>query len=358
MTVGARKQSFVVCSLPRSRSAWLAHFLTYRDWYCGHEQLRYMRSLDDVKAWLSQPNTGSSETAAAPFWRLLEKYAPDTNIVTVRRPVVEVIASLRATGLCFDDAEMAAIMVALDRKLDQIERRLPNVLSVEFKDLSNENILGDVFEHCLPYERDSQWSRATNTKNVQINLPALVRYTEANSGAMKRLTAQAREMMLVDLSTRPVSMEGMVIKEETIDDTIRDCQDLFRRHCVEVGEAPDNWMNKNIPAMRTLHSLGMAQFMIGRSNGKAFGYLVSFLSPSLEAENRIVAHHSMFYAAPECPGLGLKLQRKALSALKAKGVREVFMRAGVRGSGDKIGVLYRRLGAENFGEMFRIGLEA
>jgi hypothetical protein len=28
---------YLIFALPRSRTAWLAHFLTYRDWTCLHE---------------------------------------------------------------------------------------------------------------------------------------------------------------------------------------------------------------------------------------------------------------------------------------------------------------------------------
>lgn len=36
---------FVVFSMPRSRSAWLARFLSYGDWHCGHDEIRHFRSL-------------------------------------------------------------------------------------------------------------------------------------------------------------------------------------------------------------------------------------------------------------------------------------------------------------------------
>ena len=349
-----KSPGFIVCSLPRSRSAWLARFLTYGDWYCGHEQLRYARSLDDVKAWLGQPNTGSCETAAAPYWRLLKKYVPDTRVVTIRRPVADVVESLRKVG--WHDDHMAESMLAFDRKLDQIERRMPNVLSVRFDDLEQESTCKKVFEHCLPHTHDHHWWQHMASENVQINFPALVRYVTANMTAIHKLSAQARETMLSDLTVRPANMESVTISEGTVDELIRDCQDLFRRHAVVVGEAPDNWLNKNIPLMKKLYELGSMQILIGRSNGRAFGYLMSVISPSLEAEHRTLAHNGLFYAAPECPGLGLKLQRTALRWLKEKGVHEVFMRAGIRGSGDRMGVLYNRLGAQSFGEMYRLEL--
>jgi len=347
---------FVVCSLPRSRSAWLSNFLTYGDWYCGHEQLRYMRSLEDVKAWLAQPNTGSCETGAAPFWRLLKKYAPDTRVAVIRRPVPDVVESLRKVGWHGD--QVASNMTAFDRKLDQIEQRLPNVLSVQFEDLEQEDTCRAIFEHCLPHKHDHQWWQSTAAINTQINFPALVRYVTANMPAIHKLAAQAREVMLSDLVVRPVRLESVTISEGALDDLIRDCQPLFRNHAVNVGEAPDNWLNKNIPLMKRLYEMGSMQILIGRSNGRAFGYLMSIIAPSLEAKDRTSAHHSLFYAAPECPGLGLKLQRTALRLLKEKGVHEVFMRAGIRGDGDRMGVLYHRLGAQNFGEMYRLGLGA
>ncbi len=349
--------SFVVLGLPRSRTAWFSRFLTYRDWYCGHEQLRYMRSLGDVRAWLSQPNTGTAETGAAPFWRIFQKYSPGIKILTVRRPIEEVVHSLMNAGLAADHKTLTHMVTALDRKLDQVEGRMPNVLSVKYHELAQENVCAAAFEHCLPYSHDSEWFKALTDLNVQINFQALVRYVNANIGSLNKLIAQAREVMLTDMAIEPVDMPGMTIAEEDFDTFQHDCEELFRRHCVDVGESPENWLNKNIPLMKRMHELGLMQIMIGRSNGKPFGYLTSFIGPSLEYKDHKAATHGLFYAAKEAPGLGLKLQRAAVSALKTKGIHEVFMRDGIRGSGGKIGTIYRRIGAEEFGQLYRIGLE-
>src|SRR5215472_8322044 len=113
----------VILSLPRCRTAWLSKFLSYGQWQFSHDELRHCRSLDDVRSWLAQPYTGTVETAAAPFWRLLERYSPEARIVTLRRPVAAVAASLARGGLCVDDAVMRRLQMA-DRKLEQIEHRL------------------------------------------------------------------------------------------------------------------------------------------------------------------------------------------------------------------------------------------
>lgn len=87
-----------------------------------------------------------------------------------------------------------------------------------------------------------------------------------------------------------------------------------------------------------------------------FGYLMSVVAPSLDSPDVMLAEHTIFYASPQISGLGMKLQRAALDALRARGVNEVFMRAGQRGSGPRLGTFYRRIGAEEFGQMYRLDL--
>ncbi len=351
------KPGFVVFALPRSRTAWLSQFLSYGDWTCGHDQLRYMRSLDDVKAWLSLEKTGTCETGASPFWRLIHKYRSDLQIVTIRRPVEEVVESLVKAGLRTDPAIVRKAMTGLDRKLDQIEGRLPNVLSIPFNSLKNETVCSVLFEHCTDYVHDAERWKLLDAANIQVNFPAQVRYVTANLLAINRLLAQAKQEMLRDFASKPSDMTGFIIQEEPFSDYIRDCQHLHEQHCAIIGEHPDNWRNKNLPLMAKLYDQGFLQVMVGRSNGKPFGYLVTLVVPSLELHNTQTSQHMQFFAAPEAPGLGLKLQRAALAALKKKGVHEIFMRAGIRGNGDRMCNIYKRIGAQDFGRMYRVGLE-
>ena len=87
-----------------------------------------------------------------------------------------------------------------------------------------------------------------------------------------------------------------------------------------------------------------------------FGYLMAIISPSLESPDVVSALHTTFFADGTFPGLGMRLQRASIAALREKGVGEVFMRAGVRGSGPKMGALYQRLGATDYGRMFTLSL--
>lgn len=350
---------FVVFSLPRSRSAWLSRLLTYGEWVCGHEELRHMRSLDDVRAWFSQPYIGTCETAAAPWWRLLEQVAPGARVVVVRRPVDEVIASLmNLPKVVFDPAILAREIHHMDRKLGQITRRLPGVLSVRFEELSREDACAEVFEHCLPdYAHDHAHWKALSGQNIQIDMRALMRHFVAFRPALEKLASIAKHQTLAAMTLRPMrEPEGITFQAETLDSWIADGRSLFEEHCIRVGEAPDDWRAKNIPLMRRISENGGMQILSARSNGRMFGYLVSVIAPSLTSESVTSAVHTTFFAAPEFPGLGRKLQRAAVIALKERGIDEAFMQTGVRGDGARMGALYRRMGAERQGEMYRIDL--
>jgi hypothetical protein len=350
--------SFVVLSLPRSRSAWLSRFLTYGDWVCGHEELRHFRSLEDVNLWFDQPFTGSAETAAAPWWRLLEKFAPDARVVVVRRSVEAVFDSLMALpGVQYDPAVLMPLLAQLDCKLDQVAARVANVLSVNFDDLNDESVCAAVFEHCLPYKHDHDHWAALAPQNVQANMPALMRYMRAHQPALAKLTSMAKQKTLSDMAKRqPVEPAGITFQQEPFDQWLRDARPLIEDHLVAVNEPPTNWQCKNLPMMRSLDDAGAMQIMTARCNGKMFGYLMTLLSPSLTSESVTSAINTTFYASPDVPGLGLKLQRAAINALREKGVDEVFFEAGKRGSGPRISVLYERLGAQEHGTTYRLQL--
>lgn len=349
--------SFIGLALPRSRTAWLSKFLTYGEWTCGHEELRHMRNLDDVRSWVDQPNTGTIETVAAGSWRLLSKMAPDAHILVIRRPVKEAVESMMALpGLTFDREGLAKGLQAFDRKLEQIEARM-RCLSVRYEDLNREQTCRLIFEYCLPYKHDHDHWKALAGINIQADMRAMVKYMTAFRPQMDKLAKIAKHRMLADLAIRePVLPDGITIQSEGFDTWLRDARGLFDEHLVQVGEAPGDWQNKNIPLMRVLDQNGLMQVTTARSNGRIFGYLMTLISPSLTSEKVMSATNTTFFASKDIPGLGMKLQRAAIRSLKARGVDEVFMQAGVRGSGPRIETMYRRLGAEDNGQVFRLAL--
>lgn len=175
---------FIVYGLPRSRTFWLSHFLSYSDFQCYHEHCQFMRLIEDMKSALSMNNTGYSETAASPAWRLIQHYRPDIKTVVVRRPVEDVVNSLMnidLTGVAtFDPTLLVKSMCNLNRYLDQIEANVPGALSVRYEDLKTEETCARVFEHCLPYRFDPSWWREFNAINLQVNHRALMRFRFAH----------------------------------------------------------------------------------------------------------------------------------------------------------------------------------
>lgn len=347
-------QPFIILALPRSRTYWISRFLSYRTAHCGHDELLHCRSLDDVKAWFTQPDIGTVETIAALFWRLLPS---DAKVVTVRRPVEDVLDSVMRILPGEDMAAMDKLLRAADRKLDQIEARILGVMRVEFADLTHESGCARLFEHCLPYSHDPTWWYSWDAQRISGNLPAQVRYCRAYMPQLQKLARAAKQATLAQMHRRArPSWDGFVFQEEPFEQWLADAQHLFRQHLAQTDQDADGYHLKNIPLGRQLDAGGMVQVTTARSNGRMFGYLVSLISPSPDRRDILMAQNLLPYASPDCPGLGRRLQRKAIDLLREKGVSQVIARTGTRGDGPRLGSMYERLGFVPEGQLYRLEL--
>ncbi len=168
-----QKPPFIIFALPRSRTLWLSHFLTYGEWRCGHEDAMTLRSIGDIKDYFSRPNVGTAETAASPGWHLLRHYVPTINAVVIRRPLEEtvdaMIAAGKVGGVTYDHDKLRKVMSYGNRMLDQISAS-PGSLTVSYDDLKSEKSCALIFEHCLPYNFDRLWWNKMKDRNIQIDL--------------------------------------------------------------------------------------------------------------------------------------------------------------------------------------------
>lgn len=354
----AKAPPFIVYALPRSRSFWLSRFLSCGAWHCGHDEMRHVRSMEDITDWFSQPCTGTVETAAAPWWRLIQRLRPDIRTVVIRRPVAEVVESCMNLGIPFDQEKLAANLTKMDRKLDQIEHRVSDVMSVPYSALADEGVCSKLFRHCLPMDMPHDYWEAFDRTNLQTSMLAALRYMAAHSKPLERFARVATARIVADMQRDRPEIDGVTFQQESFEDFLRDGPPTFAEHAAVVGEAPDAYLSRNIPMMRAVYARGALQITTARSNGRMFGYLMTLIGPSLENTTDIEALNLAFYGSPAIPGLGMKLQRASVDALRKRNVTAVFLRAGVRGSGPRIDALYRRLGAEPYGEMFRLDLKA
>jgi hypothetical protein len=343
---------FIVYALPRSRTFWLARFLTYGDWHCGHDEARHVRSLADVASWFSMPCTGTVETAAAPYWRLVPDHC---KAVTIRRPVDDVVASLRRWGLQSDVDRFARDMRRLDHKLDQIEKRVPGVLRVTFEELATEAGCRAVFEHCLPHKHDTGWWRGWAPVNLQANLPAILRYAQAFGPQVERANAAAKVAMLAAIAKRrSPDMAGITFKQEIWETFLRDGEHLLEA-ITPVAGVGTNYKSRNLSLFKMMSQVGSLMITTARCNGRMFGYVLTATGPSLDAPDAMVGMHLSTFASPEFPGLGLKLVKAANDALRERGVSEVIYRVG--NDQAKLNAFYRRLGAAHQGHEYSLRLQ-
>lgn len=348
---------FIILALPRSRTKWLSSFLSYGPWHCGHDQLQYAREMADVDLWLDHPFTGTCETAAAPFWRLLAARKNPPKIITVRRSITDVLASVRRQLPGYDAEAAAAMLLRADRKLDQIEARVPGVLSVKFDDLNTEAGCETVFEHCLEMKHDwLHWEKLA-PQVISGDVAAQVRYCQIYLPQMQKLTRAAKHQSLAMMARPVAAADGFSFQEESFDDWYRDAQPLFRDHMLATGQDVEDYSHKNLPLLRMMDAAGSMQIMTARSNGRIFGYLLALISPTLDDAGAMMAQFLPIFASKDCPGLGMKLMRASIEALRGKGITEIVGRSGVRGSGPKLGAAYRRLGFENAGQLFRLDVQ-
>lgn len=349
---------FIIYALPRSKTFWTSKFLSRGLWKCGHDELRYVRGMDDIKSLLAIPGFGSAETAAAPFWRLIQQMRPDIKTAVIRRPVQEVIESMLRTGVEFDQLKLAKAMRRLDAKLDQIEARVPGVLSVRFDEMNDEGACAQLWAHCTGTCANPDWFAQIAPLNLQCDLELMMRYAQAHMPQMERVGRLVKQRMLQKLSSRRVSSEGMTYQQEPFDQWLRDAQPLFGQHLIEVGERPDAWTEKNLELMRVLEKIGALYVTTARSNGRMFGYLMSIVAPALDSAF-MDAVQTTFYVSPDALGIGLKLQRASIEFLRQKGVNgNTCFRDGTRGeSAGRMGALFKRLGAEYAGDLYTLDMK-
>jgi hypothetical protein len=139
---------YFITGLPRSRTAWLANFMTYGSSFCYHELLRERGAAGMLEAMTSDryDHVGNSD-CGIPFFA---KYLPGTGLklIVVRRNADEVINSL----LQIFPTEQGAIELVVAAGLKhlnrlQIERPC---LIVEYDELGEVATCKAIWDYCIP----------------------------------------------------------------------------------------------------------------------------------------------------------------------------------------------------------------
>lgn len=160
---------FVVLALPRSRSCWLAHYLTLEGQYLiGHDTLVECASVSDFLGQFeskSDPMLGTVETGASLGWRLLRERLPKAKLLCLLRPLGEIVNSFARFGIAVDlpELEMREAML-------QAAGKAPGVETIQMSDLSDPNCVKWLCEWLLDAPFDAEWYARLSGMNIQVNM--------------------------------------------------------------------------------------------------------------------------------------------------------------------------------------------
>lgn len=157
--------SFFITGLPRSRTAWLANFLTYDGVLCGHELMFGMTTatfVDELKHW-----SGSAETLLLARWREIDDQLKDAPIIIIRRAPKDVMASLRQLKLPIADLGIA--LTWMQSLLEDFAAQHPNALNFSFSELNNNSTLQMIWQYVSGKEpQPERRVKMLQAMNVQI----------------------------------------------------------------------------------------------------------------------------------------------------------------------------------------------
>ena len=328
---------FVVLSLPRSRSAWIASFLSYGGRTCGHDLAPTCASVAEFGALLRGGYDGTAETGAVVGWRAIRKMVPGAKIAVIRRPVAEVYASLGKFGL-----EGQALMDELcerDAMLDEVARQ-PGVRSFTFKGLGVSLVCQELFEHCLGVPFDWEWWEGLAYRNIQIDVPERLKYLCDNRDRIEALKQDA---------ARIGGASDIVISQEPWGSLWPEIDSLGAEHFSEVeGDLAKNRPYRlDEPAMCAAAAAGAIRITSARVGGELAGYCMWNISRDIESAGMMIATHGPWFVKPKFAhlALGPKLFDASLADLRTIGVKNAFPHHRLEGRGVKLGAFYKRRGA-------------
>lgn len=180
---------FLVLTLPRSRSAWLAHWLSYPGRQVGHDICIRANSIEEFLNSYTCGMNGTVETGAMLGWRLLRHEIPNLQTLVVLRDPREVVESLARKGL--HSQEIINEVFSRSYMLSAISSA-SDVQTIEWTDLNSRPIREQIFEWLLELPFDEDWDARFANTNIQIDFEARV---EQLASRREQIVAFKREVI-------------------------------------------------------------------------------------------------------------------------------------------------------------------
>lgn len=330
---------FVIFGLPRSRTRWLATWLTPRIAPVGHD---LAITSDSVQDFISQlwMRPGTVETGAMCAHRLIRQAIPDARFVTIRRSRSQVSASLCQFGVEMDDD-----LARRDTYLDEIESA--GALRIDYPALNSVTVCADLWSFLLGVPFDFDHWRAFSNQNIQIDMQARLDLMLDRQGQIATLKAEV-ERLTDDLDDEKPPLFFRV-GAETWDTFWPEAEPLGERHNREVndGEQPAAPYRLDPALMRAACASGAVRIVSARVNGKLVGYLFWTIGPDPEAGGILQAIQGPLYVERGYAGFlfARRMWRLSKPWLQALGVKKVDFHHQLHGRGADMGAWFQHLGA-------------
>lgn len=158
---------FFITGLPRSRTAWMAAWMSSCGIHCHHEALSRSATKEDYLAAMSlngYPAVGNSDCAIALAPELI-----DGRLVIIERDPGDVIASLVRI---YGDENKEKIAIAVGDLSDAIDHL--DGLRIAFHELDDR--LSDIWEYCIGYGFDPRRAEQFMRLNIQTRVDPMTVY--------------------------------------------------------------------------------------------------------------------------------------------------------------------------------------
>jgi hypothetical protein len=157
--------TFFITGFPRSRTAWLANFLTYGDSFCFHEATKYSNEIRDIKELFQSTSklyVGNSDSYIPFFAQALHSLFPDAKWVFIERDMDDVARSLNRIFPGHDHQKLLSMSLPF---LDFVKKEY-SPLMVKYEDLESMEECQKIWDYCIPTnEFDTErWKMLTMLK--------------------------------------------------------------------------------------------------------------------------------------------------------------------------------------------------
>lgn len=155
---------FLVLTTPRSRSFWSSRFLALNGQVVEHDIFARYESMDDIVRFFDAPAAAAVDPCIGAIWRDLLPRIPGVKIAVIRRPVADVVTSLRKIGT--DAPYLPALVARYAAELDALaESGLAQVF--DFDRLGGLGHASALYEHCAGEPLDGFWWALMRDRNLQ-----------------------------------------------------------------------------------------------------------------------------------------------------------------------------------------------